>query len=265
MKKIFQLFSILGVFTVILLVFPLPVSADEVSEVLSKYTLTGEELDKFEEQEQIQRNMKSAFSIDSEKLEQDYDALQETGVLGEDITFEMYLELATTPPPSDPVDPRFRSIGGRPQPGDIFITNGTSLGGLTGHAGIFLGNGTILSIIGPGAKPEALSIMDWTERYNSQKGTWTKIYRPAAKYRPELAEQWAINNYKGKNYSYKITTNIFEKNPTYCSKIVWQAYWYSSAAVQIGGFHTPIIASPYDLPDYFETRPAHVVTWSPGL
>lgn len=260
MKRIFRLLSILGIFTVLLLISTPPVSADEISEVLSKYTLIGEELDKFEEQEQIQNNMKSIFSVDSKKLEQDYDALQEAGILGEDITFEMYLEMATTPPPSDPVDSRFRSIGGRPQPGDIFITNGTIMNGLTGHAGIFLGNGTILSIAGMGSTPQALSIMDWTQKYNSKQGTWTKIYRPAAKYRPELAEQWAINNYKGKDYSY-----IFEKNPTYCSKIVWQAYWYSSATVQIGGFHTPIIASPYDLPDYFETRPAHVVTWSPGL
>ncbi len=39
---------------------------------------------------------------------------------------------------------------------------------------------------------------------------------------------------------------IFEKDPTYCSKIVWQAYWYSSAAAQVGGMYQPLIASPYE-------------------
>ncbi len=50
-------------------------------------------------------------------------------------------------------------------------------------------------------------------------------------------------------------------DPTYCSKIVWQAYWYSSAAVQVGGMYQPLIALPYDLPDYFDERAIHILTW----
>ncbi|WP_277901858.1 hypothetical protein [Enterococcus lactis] len=44
-------------------------------------------------------------------------------------------------------------------------------------------------------------------------------------------------------------------------KIVWQAYWYASAAVQVGGMYQPLIALPYDLPDYFDERAIHILTW----
>ncbi|EOL50367.1 hypothetical protein [Enterococcus caccae] len=261
MKKFMLLLLFVAVF---LLPSSKKVYADDLSSVMDQYALTGKELDEFEKNERnVSRSSRSSVPQKTEtELKEQYASLLESGYLGSDVTFEMYRELATATPPIDPVVSNARSVAGNPQPGDIMITNGTSFGGLTGHAGIFLNNGTILSIQGGGYTPAAMSIIDWAKKYMSKKGQWTKIYRPAAKYKPNAAYQWAINNYRGKNYSYGINTNIWSKNPTYCSKIVWQAYWYSSAAAQVGGMKQPLIVSPYDLPAYFNSRPAHVGTWS---
>lgn len=239
------------------------VEASEVSDlqkVIDQYALSGDELTQFETQEKRAALKRSVPN--EHKLQEQYNQFVEDGIFGKDVTFEMYAELASIPEPNDPVTPSMRSVAGQPQPGDIMITNGTSLGGLTGHAGIFLGDGSILSIAGGGHNPKPMYIMEWAQKYMNDKGEWTKIYRPASKYRPALAEQWAINNYRGKKYSYGITTNIFSKDPTYCSKIVWQAYWYASAAPQVGGMKQPLIVSPYDLPNYFNTKATHIGTWS---
>lgn len=246
-------------------IFDSKVNANEIDDFLKAHTLLGEELESFErnENESFSKNRMKERDIDFEKLEEQYKSYVEAGIFSEEITLELYIQLTTTPPPSDPVTPEFRSVAGNPKAGDILITNGTSLGGLTGHAGIFLGdlgNGGILSIQGPGKNPEVIGIMTWMQRY-SGADKWTKIYRPASKYKPETAAKWAINNYQGKKYSYKVNTKLFEKDPTYCSKIVYQSYWYSSAAVQLGGMYEPLIASPYDLPNYFDTKPTHIATW----
>lgn len=262
MKKIIWILSFIGILTVVVFNGE-KVIADEMEDFLSKYALTGEDLDKFEENELRQNQQRSSKSFDLETLRDQYEQYRELGIFDEEVTFEIYVQLATTPPPTDTVAPEFRSVAGNPQAGDILITNGTSLGGLTGHAGIFLGtlgNGGILSIQGPGYKPEVIGIFEWMRRY-SGTNRWTKLYRPTSQYRPTDAARWAKNNYEFKNYSYGINMKIFEKDPTYCSKIVWQAYWYSSAAAQVGGMYQPFIASPYDLPNYFDKRPTHVATW----
>ncbi|MFD2308215.1 YiiX/YebB-like N1pC/P60 family cysteine hydrolase [Enterococcus termitis] len=243
----------------ILFLFPGQVFADELGNLVEKYALTGEELDKFEQQEQKIQNTRSSV-VNYDELYENYVNFKAQGIFGDEVSFEMFLQEATTPAPSDPVDVRFRSVAGSPQPGDIMITNGTSFLGVTGHAGIFIGNGKILSIGGGGEKPSEMPIINWMQRY---KG-WTKIYRPAAKFNPKTAERWAINNYRNKNISYAINNRIFEKNPTYCSKIVWQAYYYSSASPQTGLVRRPLfdIVYPYTLPNLFSQKPVHVATWN---
>ncbi|MFD1902005.1 hypothetical protein GQR36_21925 [Enterococcus termitis] len=169
----------------ILFLFPGQVFADELGNLVEKYALTGEELDKFEQQEQKIQNTRSSV-VNYDELYENYVNFKAQGIFGDEVSFEMFLQEATTPAPSDPVDVRFRSVAGSPQPGDIMITNGTSFLGVTGHAGIFIGNGKILSIGGGGEKPSEMPIINWMQRY---KG-WTKIYRPAAKFNPKTAERW---------------------------------------------------------------------------
>ncbi|MCB5954338.1 hypothetical protein [Enterococcus sp. CWB-B31] len=90
MKKFLCILSFLGIFTA-LLFNSSKVFASEMDDFLSEYALVGEKLDEFERND-------------------------------EEITFDLYVQLATTPPPSDPVIPEFRSVAGNPQAGDILIT-----------------------------------------------------------------------------------------------------------------------------------------------
>ncbi|KAA0690438.1 YiiX/YebB-like N1pC/P60 family cysteine hydrolase [Enterococcus faecium] len=264
MKKFLKILGLIGLIGLIIVVTP-KAHADEVEEYLTRNALLGEELDRFEENEQQQAKLKrlSKNRMDEIELRTKYEEYKALGVLEEDVTFELFTQLATSEPPTDPVAPEFRNARTKMYYGDILITNDTSFWGVTGHAGIYLGSvgkNQILSIEGSGRPPKTMSVLDWESAYG-KKGTWTKIYRVAEQYQPRLAARWALDNYDGKNYKYGITTNIFGMDPTYCSKIVWQAYWYASAAVQVGGMYQPLIALPYDLPDYFDERAIHILTW----
>ncbi|MFB1050633.1 hypothetical protein [Paraliobacillus sp. JSM ZJ581] len=75
--------------------------------------------------------------------------------------------------------------------------------------------------------------------------TRTKVYRVSAS-TGNSAGNWAINNYKGKNYSYGFGGKITSKNPTCCSKIVWQSYCFIGKATK----PTSVMIIPYQLPSY---------------
>lgn len=131
------------------------------------------------------------------------------------------------------------------QPGDILITNGTnSSGSFLGHAGIATSSYNVLHIAGFDCTPEMISIYDWNNRY-SRNDKWTIVYRHNSPTAANAAVLWAINTYLFSGASYAITIDLAGTNPTYCSKIVWQAYAYgpSPAEVLINipyGFVTPM-------------------------
>lgn len=135
--------------------------------------------------------------------------------------------------------------------GDILVSNGTSSAGLTGHAGIAISSSKILHISGAkNSTPKVLSIATWQRNYGIVKGqqdgrTHTKVYR-VSNSSAEKAGTWADKNYKNKNYSYGFKGKITSKNPTYCSKIVWQAYNAQGKAKKPS---TKIIG-PYQLPTH---------------
>lgn len=71
---------------------------------------------------------------------------------------------------------------------------------------------------------------------------------------PIKAADWALENYENSGYDYGINADLFSTNPTYCSKIVWQAYWFEN---DIGGgqwrprfMDIPItkVPTPYGMP-----------------
>ncbi|UTR16470.1 hypothetical protein MM221_07985 [Salipaludibacillus sp. LMS25] len=134
--------------------------------------------------------------------------------------------------------------------GDILVSNGTSYKGLTGHAGIAISSNRILHIAGPNKKPAVVSVKAWQKNYGIVKGqrdgiTHTKVYR-VSNNSAGKAGDWASKNYKGKNYKYGFGGKITSKNPTYCSKIVWQAYNNQNKAKKP---KTKIIG-PYQLPTH---------------
>ena len=134
------------------------------------------------------------------------------------------------------------------QTGDIFITNSTSSFGLTGHAAIAINSSTILHIARMGEVPSTLTFNDWLTDY-SDAGGWTQVYRHTNSSVGLSAGIWALVNYKDSNATYSFSGGLYDTSQTYCSKIVWQAYYYTEPV----GTHveTPTdiygIIVPYDL------------------
>lgn len=138
--------------------------------------------------------------------------------------------------------------------GDIIVTNGTSAIGLTGHAGIAISANEILSIEGPNKTPRTWSVAQWKAKYHTTSKRWSRVYRVKEPIDRTSAAYWAKINYNNKtNISYAVTTNISSKNPTYCSKIVWQAYRYGASSSTIN-IPSGNIVLPYSLPNYFTNK-----------
>lgn len=150
--------------------------------------------------------------------------------------------------------------------GDILITNGTSLNGFTGHTGIAVSSNEILHTANKNSVPEIISLNEWIETYGLEAPdegfipTNTEVYRleninsSIFGVYAELAADWARANYENSGYEYQITTDLFTTNPTYCSKIVWQAYYYAAGQWGPRFLDIPItnIPTPYGMPTYFK-------------
>lgn len=187
-----------------------------------------------------------------------YLELRESGVLGEDITFEywQYLleesarlekELESSSEYSlvyDSSNPSAYASYSM-EAGDVFITSSTVSSGLLGHAGISISSSSILHIAGPGEHPDTISKNEWLNDYDEG---WNKVYRHSDSSIAEDAAQWAEDTYKDSDAEYVITMDLESTDETYCSKLVWQGYYYG---------HTPSAANgptwgvrlPYSLPD----------------
>jgi len=125
------------------------------------------------------------------------------------------------------------------QSGDILITNSTSSNGLFGHAGIVVSDGiNYASIRNNKSKPKVESLYSWFEDYPN-----TKVIRINSSAKARLAGEWAKKYVKNNsNAKYKINLAINSLDPTYCSKIVWQAFAKTSNAVGKAG---STIKAPY--------------------
>lgn len=201
----------------------------------------------------------TSSNLSNNKEYQDYIALVNQGVLDKSISFEYWQELNARSAELEKVlenshefsevyDSRRESLLYVMQAGDVFITNATSSSGLTGHSGIVIGHDQILHIAGPGKHPVAISLAKWKNEY---KDGWTKAYR----YRdgqsltlvPQQAAAWAKKTYLNSNAEYVINTNLASTDKTYCSKLVWQAYYFGPSKPYAYGLTTGIML-PYDLP-----------------
>lgn len=195
----------------------------------------------------------AAEGLDTEQ--QEYIQLINDGVLSEDISFDYWKELKTR---SEELESILENSGefflvyesGQDssytmKKGDVLITNGTSSAGILGHAGIAISGYSILSIAGPGENPATLSLYKWNTDYTS-KG-WTKAYRHSSAGVASDAAEWASDAYLGSDATYSIGIDLSSTDTTYCSKIVWQAYYYGPATPCANG-PTSGVRLPYDLP-----------------
>lgn len=133
------------------------------------------------------------------------------------------------------------------QPGDIYLTNATSLGGLTGHTGIAINTAEILHIAGPLDSVSTISRSDWLTDYSSG---WTKVYRHTNNTIARLAAGWAYNNYFNSNAVYSFDVNLATTDKTYCSKIVWQSYYFINPVGTYADFPgNAMVVLPYEIPE----------------
>ncbi|WP_342500556.1 orthopoxovirus pf05708 family protein [Bacillus sp. FSL K6-4563] len=125
-----------------------------------------------------------------------------------------------------------------PKKGDILGTNTDALKCIVGHAGIVINEKSFASIPGFRQHPQLDSILNWF-RYNAN----TKVIRINQEETADLAGEWARDYVKAHPKArYSITMSIQSLDPTYCSKIVWQAYAKTGDAV---GHATFTIKTPY--------------------
>ncbi|WP_236645931.1 YiiX/YebB-like N1pC/P60 family cysteine hydrolase [Brevibacillus sp. VP] len=162
-------------------------------------------------------------------------------------------------PEDVPVEATYPNSRVEIMPGDILITNNTSSKGLTGHAAIVVDTENVV-ILGPGFNPEKNPIKRFF-RKNVSKKYGTKVVRyNRTKIRNKAADwaEWYVNKYDDADYAISDLYNY--KYKTYCSKIVWNAYYFgagvrlntSTTYVPGPGGTSPIeleIAAPYDLED----------------
>lgn len=204
----------------------------------------------------------TAFAASPEKTETEYNQytdLLKQGVLSEDITFEYWKQLKEASydlekalEASDEFTLVYDSTDSRGTystysltKGDVFITSGTSSAGILGHAGIAISSSYILHIAGPGYHPATITLSRWNSTYTTEG--WTKVYRHSDSDVADDAGQWAADTYQGTTAEYVISMDLTSTAETYCSKLVWQAYYYGPDEACANG-PTWGVRLPYDLP-----------------
>jgi len=154
------------------------------------------------------------------------------------------------------------------QRGDVIITSGTSSLGIVGHAAIANDNTSILDIPRPGKTTRSIPQKDWVKEYVA-KG-WVRVYRMKDQSLAKSAARWADFNYYSTTGStiqnirptYNINSDLYTTNPTYCSKIVFQAYWFGTGSAPVMK-STKGFVTPYGLIDRFNDayKPSLVKTY----
>ncbi|XP_022828894.1 uncharacterized protein LOC111358186 [Spodoptera litura] len=146
--------------------------------------------------------------------------------------------------------------------GDILIT-GRGIGGLLGHSAIMTTDNWVLEM--PGGKgwnngiPNNNRQIQKDKWFNQHASDWTTVYRCKDSAVAKQAATWADHRYynpsggstKTVHVTYKLTTNFKSISPSYCSKLVVQAYYYGTGkkAVIKNPFNKIII--PTTIPSYF--------------
>lgn len=132
--------------------------------------------------------------------------------------------------------------------GDILVTNDTVKGtGIAGHTGIVVSTGKVLHIPGPKQKVKIISLSEWNKRYDK-----TNVLRVKTQSVAVEAARWAKNNYKdGSNPGYSLAGSLYSKSPTYCSKIVWQAFYYGTGSKKVMRVPVDRKVLPYSMSKYF--------------
>lgn len=171
------------------------------------------------------------------------------------------------------------------QNGDILITNsgggfsGSSVGNvggsllgigdLVGHAAIIVTDGNVLEMVGGNSVLSDLqsnnTLMSKEAWFYHRKNDDITVYRCPDVDAANDAADWAYWNYysstggltKTRNISYQISSDIWSTNPSYCSKLVLQAYHMGTGCKDIIDYkqaEASKIIVPTKIPDYFKAN-----------
>lgn len=186
--------------------------------------------------------------------------LQKEGIYGLDVTYEMAKEAFDPPEGIEEIIVKKDDIQyGPAQPndgttwraGDIFITAKPGNGIVSwtyGHAGIMGTDGKIVDMISSGVRKI------WPYEWFSQNGS-ISVYRVPNSSVAWNAGNWATNyysSYRGR-VQYSINTDKYSKDKMYCSKLVWQAYWFGTGSAPVLRSPSFAIIHPYGLTTQFNS------------
>ena len=141
----------------------------------------------------------------------------------------------------------------KPRRGDILITNNASYAklGIPGHAALYTGKGHIVEIRGYGHHPARNSYKKFIHKKRAKRHDkfWVKVYRTSKKKRNK-AVNWALKQAgkKRKSIKYSLNSNINDTHHTYCSKLVWQSYYFGAGKKSVNSTGVYHYFNPYNLP-----------------
>lgn len=136
--------------------------------------------------------------------------------------------------------------------GDFIVTNNGGYG-ITGHAAIMLDSKTVLHISGPGAYPKTLSFSTFRKSYLKKSSHWIQVFGSPSKEKGLKAAAWAKKTYANKkNIKYGMSPKLSTINPTYCSKIVYQAYYTGVGKTSVYKPNSNLPVEPLKLASYIK-------------
>ena len=205
-----------------------------------------------------------ADSQDDENFisQEEFNELKANGVYGEEITYEDLINSINLYQNEDYTLVPTKRSAYQPKKGDI-VTTGyktTASSGVIGHAGIFIDSSTILHISGSStSKTSTLSWGRWKEIYKNKN----MVFRVPNTRVATQAADWVARNYRGKSPGYKITSDWRSTSPTYCSKIVWQGYYFGTGSTPVMKKPVePFIIQPRTIAQYFNQSYAPALVFS---
>lgn len=149
--------------------------------------------------------------------------------------------------------------------GDILIS-GRGIGGLVGHAAIMTTDYWVLEMRGgkgwQNGIPSNNRQLSKHAYFDDHASDWTTVYRNKNGAAAKEAAVWADHTYynpkggstKTKHITYKVTPDVWLTNPSYCSKLVVQAYYFGTGkknVINTNLMRVGRIIVPSTIPSYF--------------
>lgn len=275
MKNLFKIGSFLLLILSIVLLSRSYVSADEFSNVGNIY-------DKAVSENIIDPSLYSKSNWEKDEVSQMRPSYEEYKQdLSSATTYEEWLKLnnyGVMPDTKQPVlqnkNPMMRSEQDNinafcrdTRAGDILIVGGDFPTGVIGHAAILNADGYVLEM--PGGNGWQNGIKDNNRQLTKRQWItnnikkWTSVYRIKDINLARQIARFVDTHYysttgsatKNIHLDYLLDWRIKLKNPNYCSKLVWQAYYYGSGSLPVmKEVSSSAYIVPTALPNAFDSR-----------